>query len=147
MFDRFASILFIAIGVALFYYSQSWATSSTGGAIGPRELPMFLAVSLIIMSIINLVSALRSKAAAKKKDLEYKKFGIILGALVVYALLLEQVGYVISTFLFLMVGFQTMEKGGYLKSALIAAAFAGGIYCLYVEVALGVLPGLPFMDQ
>jgi putative tricarboxylic transport membrane protein len=43
-----------------------------------------------------------------------------------------------------MVGFQTMEKGNYLKSAVIAAAFAGGIYYLYVEVALGVLPPLPF---
>ena len=39
-----------------------------------------------------------------------------------------------------------MEKGQYGKSALIAAAFSGGVYYLYVEVALGVLPGLPFID-
>lgn len=149
MFDRYASIIFIALGISLYFYSQTLTTFSTGGYIGPKELPMFLAVALIITSVINLVAAIRFKSAVKKENktgFEYKKFLIILGLLLLYVLLLEPIGYVVTTFLFLMIGFQIMEKGRYLKSALIAAAFAGGIYYLYVEVALGVLPGLPFFD-
>ncbi|MCX7781141.1 MAG: tripartite tricarboxylate transporter TctB family protein [Negativicutes bacterium] len=146
-FDRYASIVFLVLGVALFFYSQTLTAASAGAAIGPKELPMFLAVALVILSIINLVQAIRSKVPDKKETgLEYKKFFIILVSLLLYALLIEPLGYVISTFIFLFVGFQTMEKGEYLKSALIAAAFAGGIYYLYVEVAMGVLPGFPFLD-
>ena len=148
MFDRYASIVFIALGVSLFFYAQTLTTSSTGISIGPKELPLFLAVVLTLLGVINLLAALRSKPSAKKEGgLEYKKFLIILGLLLVYVFLLEPLGYVISTLLFLFAGFQTMEKGEYWKSALIAAVFAGGIYFIYVEVALGVLPGFPFVDQ
>jgi putative tricarboxylic transport membrane protein len=149
MFDRYASIIFIALGISLFFYSRTLTTYSTGGYIGPKELPMFLAVALIITGVINLVLAIRSKSAEIKenaKGLEYKKFIIIVVMLFLYVVLLEPLGYIISTFLFLMAGFQTMEKGRYLKSAIFAALFAGGIYYLYVEVALGTLPGLPFFD-
>lgn len=148
MFDRYASIVFIALGVSLFFYSQTLTTSSTGISIGPKELPLFLSVVLTILSVINLISAIRSKPTEKKgKGTDYRQFLIILGLLALYVLLLEPLGYVISTFLFLMAGFQAMEKGAYWKSALIAAAFSGGIYYIYVEVALGVLPGLPFLEQ
>jgi putative tricarboxylic transport membrane protein len=146
MFDRYASVVFIALGVSLFFYSQTLTTSSTGGSIGPKELPMFLAVALTITAVLNLAAAIRSRSSGKKKGLEYRKFLIILGLLLLYVFLLEPLGYVISTFLFLMGAFQTMEKGQYLKSALIAAAFSGGVYLLYVKVALGVLPGFPFLD-
>jgi putative tricarboxylic transport membrane protein len=147
LFDRYASIVFIALGAALFFYARTLTSSSTGAAIGPRELPLFLAVALTITAVINLVSAVRAKSPQRKEEgLEYRQFLIILGLLLLYVFLLEPLGYVISTFLFLMAGFQTMEKGGYVKSALIAAAFSGGIYFVYVKVALGVLPGLPFVD-
>lgn len=147
MFDRYASIVFIALGVALFFYSRTLTSSSTGSSIGPQELPLFLAVALTITAVINLVSALRVKSPeGKEEGLEYRKFLILLGLLLAYVLLLEPLGYVISTFLFLMAAFQTMEKGGYLKSALIAAAYSGGIYLVYVKVALGVLPGFPFVE-
>lgn len=147
VFDRYASIVFIALGVALFFYSRTLTSSSTGSSIGPQELPLFLAVALIITAVINLVAAVRAKSSKEKGEgLEYGKFLVILGLLLAYVLLLEPLGYVISTFLFLMAAFQTMEKGGYIKSALIAAAFSGGIYFVYVKVALGVLPGLPFVE-
>jgi putative tricarboxylic transport membrane protein len=147
LFDRYASIVFIALGVGLFFYSRTLTSSSAGTSIGPQELPLFLSVALVITSVINLVAAVRAKSPeGKAKRLDNRKFLIILGLLLAYVLLLEPLGYVLSTFLFLMAGFQTMEKGGYLKSALIAAAFSGGIYFLYVKVALGVLPGLPFVE-
>ena len=143
-FDRYASIVFLALGVAVFMYIQSIEISTAGSAIGPKELPTLLAVILIILSLANLYQAIKSKAVAKVEKLEYRKFLVAFVSLVLYAVLLEPLGYVISTFLFLFVGFQNMEKGGYLKSALIAAAFAGGVYYLYVEIAQGVLPPLPF---
>ncbi len=136
----------MALGISLFFYAQTLTTSSTGGAIGPKELPLFLAVVLFLFSLVNLVAALR-KAPARTDGPDYRPFLRILGLLLAYVLLLEPLGYVISTFLFLLAGFQAMEKGAYWKSALIAAAFSGGVYYLYVDVALGVLPGMPFLND
>jgi putative tricarboxylic transport membrane protein len=147
LFDRYASLIFIALGVALFFYSRTLTSSSTGSSIGPQELPLFLAVALVITAVINLVAAVRAKSPERKGEgLEYRTFLTILGLLLAYVLLLESLGYVISTFLFLVAAFQVMERGAYVKSALIAGAFSGGIYFLYVKVALGVLPGLPFVE-
>lgn len=143
-FDRYASVVFLVLGIASYMYSQTLTVSNVGIAIGPKALPSFLSVILVILSAVNLLAAIRSTAPEKKEKLEYKKFFIIFISLVLYALLIEPLGYVITTFLFLVIGFQTMEKGKYLQSAIIAAAFAVGIYYLYVEVALGVLPPLPF---
>ena len=145
MFDRYASMVFIVLGVSLFFYSQT-LTTSIESHIGPKELPMFLSIALVFTGILNLVAALRVKAEKKREGFEYRKFLIILGCLLLYVVLLEPIGYVISTFLFLLATFQTMGKGQILKSAIIAAMFSGGIYYLYVEVALGSLPGLPFID-
>lgn len=148
MFDRYASVLFIALGVSLFFYSDTLTTSLNGGSIGPSELPRFLSVALVLTSVINLVNALRRKSAEAQESapLEYRTFLTMLGLLLAYVLLLEPLGYVISTFLFLVAGFQTMERGKLLTSAVIAAAMSGGVYLLYVKVALGVLPGLPFIE-
>lgn len=147
MFDRYLSILFIAAGVVLFFYSRTLTTTSTGGYIGPEALPMFLAVALVFTSAINLVHALRTKPTREKAaGPDYKRFLYLLGLLLAYTLLIEPLGYVVSTFLFLFGGFQTMEKGDYLKSAIIAAIFAGGVYYFYVNVAQGNLPGFPFVD-
>ncbi len=81
MFDRFARIVFMALGVALFFYAQTLTTSSTGGSIGPKELPLFLAVVLILFSLVNLVTALRAKAAPKQDGPAYRQFLVILGLL------------------------------------------------------------------
>jgi len=143
-FDHYASVAFLALGIGVFMYVQSIEISTAGSFIGPKEVPLFLAIALILLSAGNLYVAIKNPKPAKEEKLEYKKFLIIFVSLVLYALLIEPLGYVITTFLFLMVGFQTMEKGEYLKSALISAAFSGGIYYLYVVIAQGVLPPLPF---
>ncbi|WP_084575580.1 tripartite tricarboxylate transporter TctB family protein [Sporomusa malonica] len=143
-FDRYASVVFLALGIAVFMYIQSIEVSTAGSSIGPKELPSLLAVILVMLSLVNLYQAMKSKTKAKEEKLEYKKFLITFISLILYALLLEPLGYVISTSLFLFIGFQNMEKGGYLKSALIAGAFAGSVYYLYVEIAQGVLPPMPF---
>jgi putative tricarboxylic transport membrane protein len=91
-----------------------------------------------------LYESFKSKEAGKEKiSLDYKRFGIILISAILYAFLLEVLGYVICTFIFLVIGFQTMEKGKWLFSILISFAFSFGIYYLYVDLMNGSLPGFP----
>jgi putative tricarboxylic transport membrane protein len=143
-FDRYTSIILSGLGLFVIMESQSISTSSYGSSVGANVFPIGLGAALLVFSIINLYETFTRKYTNKKEEkLEYKKFLVILAALILYALLLEPLGYVISTFLFLIVGFQTMEKGKYLATLLIAAAISAGVYYIYVELMSGTLPGLP----
>jgi putative tricarboxylic transport membrane protein len=151
MFDRIFNLILVVLGVALYWHSSSMTTELSSGNIGPDVLPRLLALALVITASLNLATVLRKQRANANRETNkgdsdaYQKFLVLVGLLVAYALLLEPMGYVISTFLFLFAAIQTMERGHLLKSAAIAGIFAGGIYLLYVKVALGSLPPLPFL--
>lgn len=154
MFDRIFNLILVALGVALYWHSGTMTTELTSGNIGPEVLPRVLAVALILTAGLNLATVLRTQPAQHKKAGSedtaargaYTQFLVLVGLLVAYTLLLEPLGYVISTFLFLLSAIQTMQRGQLVKSALISAAFSGGVYLLYVKVALGSLPPLPFLE-
>jgi putative tricarboxylic transport membrane protein len=144
MFDRYAGIVFFAIGTTFVIGSRSISTSAYGSNVGANIFPMILGVFLALMSIRLIYDTFRKQQTKKhKENLDYKRFGIIFVSAVLYALFLEDIGFVISTFLFLMIGFQTMQKGRVWVSLLISAAFSYGVYTLYVNGLDGSLPGFP----
>ena len=143
-FDRYASIVFLLIGVLFIVESRKISASSYGSNVGPDIFPIGLGILLVLLSIKLFVeTAKMKKEDTKGEKPDYKRFLIIFGAAVLYVVLLEPLGYVITTFLFLVVGFQVLEKGGWLKTIAIAAAFSFGVYYLYVMVLQGSLPGFP----
>jgi putative tricarboxylic transport membrane protein len=143
-FDRYGALAFLAIGAGFAFESRRISASAYGSNVGPDIFPFLLGLALILLSIRLFYETFRYRATAEEKQkLDYKRFLIILGAAVLYAYFMEDIGYVISTFVFLMIGFQTMEKGKIWASALISAIFSYGIYYLFVEVLKGTLPGFP----
>jgi putative tricarboxylic transport membrane protein len=143
-FDRYAGIAFFAIGLAFVIGSLGISTSAYGSNVGANIFPMILGSFLSLMSIRLIYETIRKQREEKRKEnLDYRRFGIIFISAVLYAYFLEDIGFVISTFLFLMIGFQTMQKGRVWVSLLIAACFSYGVYYLYVHVLDGSLPGFP----
>jgi putative tricarboxylic transport membrane protein len=143
-FDRYASLVFFALGIAFAAGSMGISTSTYGSNVGPNIFPLGLGVILVLLSLRLFYETFHYKQEQQDgKKLDYKRFLVMLLSGVLYALFLEEVGYVISTFLFLLIAFQTMEKGKWLNSLLISAAFSIGVYVLYVEVLEGTLPGFP----
>jgi putative tricarboxylic transport membrane protein len=144
-FDRYAGIIFFAIGIAFVFGSTSISTSAYGSNVGANIFPMILGSFLALMSLRLVYETFRKQQQAQKRKekLDYKRFGVIFAAAVLYAYFLEDIGFVISTFLFLMIGFQTMQKGRIWVSVIISAAFSYGVYYLYVNVLDGSLPGFP----
>jgi putative tricarboxylic transport membrane protein len=143
-FDRYASIIFLMIGAAFMLESFRISKSAYGSNVGPNVFPFLLGLILVLLSIKLLLETLKYNAGhLPKMKLQYKKFFIILAAAILYAILLEPLGYVLTTFLFLIIGFQTMEKGNLLRTVLIAGAFSFGVYYVYVEILQGTLPGWP----
>jgi putative tricarboxylic transport membrane protein len=143
-FDRYAGIIFLMIGAAFMLESFRISKSAYGSNVGPNVFPFLLGLILVLLSIKLLLETLKYNAGhLSKKKVQSKNFLIILAAAILYAILLEPFGYVITTFLFLIIGFQTMEKGNLLKTIFIAGAFSFGVYYVYVKILQGTLPGWP----
>lgn len=143
-FDRYAGIVFLAVGALFVIESRRISSSAYGSAIGANIFPFILGLFLALLSIRLIYQTFRYKQEETKSEkLDYKRFGIIFAAAVLYAFFLEDIGFVISTFVFLMIGFQTMQRGRIWVSLLIAAAFSYGVYFLFVNVLDGSLPGFP----
>jgi putative tricarboxylic transport membrane protein len=105
-FDRYASFVFFALGAAFVTESMRISTSAYGSNVGPNIFPMGLGIVLLLLSLRLFYETFRySGSKDKKPTLNYKNFLIILGTTFLYALFMEQIGYVISTFLFLIIGF------------------------------------------
>ncbi|MCZ8518591.1 MULTISPECIES: tripartite tricarboxylate transporter TctB family protein [Paenibacillus] len=143
-FDRYAGIVLLAVGAAFVVGSRTISTSAYGSNVGANIFPMVLGGLLALMSIRLIYETFRyPQRGGSKERLDYRRFGIIFTAAVLYAFFLEDIGFVIGTFLFLMIGFQTMERGRLWVSLLISGAFSLGVYYLYVDVLEGSLPGFP----
>lgn len=143
-FDRYTGILFLAIGAMFVVESFKLSQSAYGSEIGPNIFPMSLGIALILLSIRLVYETFRYTDVKKNSTkLDYKRFGIILAAAILYAALLETLGYVITTFLFLLIGFQTMQRGNIWVSVLIAGVFSIGVYYLFVGLLQGSLPPFP----
>ena len=143
-FDRIASVLFLAVGVLFIIGSRHLASSSYGSVVGPDIFPLVLGNALVLLSIRLFFETFQNNNKKENKEkLEYKPFIIIFIATLLYILTLESIGYVITTFLFLFVCFQTMERSKWINSLIISAAFSGLVYFLFVEVLKGTLPGWP----
>lgn len=143
-FDRFAGIIFLLIGLLFVIESQRISESSYGSEVGPDIFPIGLGTILILLSARLLYETFRYEAVIKNEEsIKYKKFFIIFISAVLYAALLEPLGYVITTFLFLVIAFQTMESGKWLQTLVIASAFSFGVYYLFAEFLGGSLPGFP----
>lgn len=146
-FDRIASIVFFIIGVLFFTEALKISDSAYGSSVGPKIFPMGLGASLIVLSALLIFQSFKAKsiktAGDESDSPQYKRFLIILGAAIGYVLLLEPLGYVITTFVFLVIAFQTLERGKWLPTVVIAAAFSGIIYYGYVNILGGSLPGFP----
>lgn len=143
-FDRFTGIAFLLIGLLFVIESRSISVSSYGSTVGPNIFPMGLGILLILLSIRLLFETIKYKQEERSKEpLQLMKFIIIFGSAAVYAAVLEPLGYVISTFIFLLIAFQTMERGKWIQSIIIAAAFSFGVYYFFAEFLGGSLPGFP----
>lgn len=144
VFDRYASLFFLLLGIGFMWQSTKISSSAYGSTVGPNILPFGLGALLVILSIRLFYEVLKAKGQSKSEEkLDYKRFLIIFAAAFLYAYFLEEIGYIIGTFLFLLVGFQVLERGKWIKSILISGLFAVGVYVIFVVILEGSMPGFP----
>ncbi|KZE66127.1 transporter [Fictibacillus phosphorivorans] len=144
-FDRYASVLFALLGAAFLFESRNIADSAYGSEVGPNVFPFLLGLILILLSVKLFIESFKNIKEDQKEQsgLQIKRFVIILIASLLYAACIEYLGYIISTFVFLFVSFQAMDKNSWIKNGCVAAGFSLCVYYLFVVVLKGSLPGQP----
>ncbi|MEH7400907.1 tripartite tricarboxylate transporter TctB family protein [Gottfriedia acidiceleris] len=140
-FDRLAAIIFLITGITFIIESRSIAATAYGSVVGPNVFPFILGCALSLLSCRLFYETFSYKGKEKEVvQYNYKQFFIILASAILYALLLEKIGFIISSFLFLIVAIQTMERGNWLKSLSISLGYSLIIYFIFVDVLKGTLP-------
>ena len=144
-FDLGAALVFFIIGTAFMLGSRQLSGAVYGSSISSGTFPMVFGWLLMGLSALSVFETLKKSnvAGGESEPLFLKRFAIIAVACLAYVLLLEPLGYVISTFMFLLVSFQAMHKGDMWKSVVIAAGFSLGIVILFVYILKGSLPAWP----
>ncbi|WP_404332607.1 tripartite tricarboxylate transporter TctB family protein [Mesobacillus maritimus] len=140
LLERYISIVMIAF--SLFFLVMSFQIENRAGdLIAPGSWPAALMIIMLVLSIVlfiktfsnkrNLVKTANEEAedlANEEENLVYpKKFFFLLGALIGYTLLLEYVGFIIDTVVFIFVlslifGIKNWTRG--LLTGLLATAGA-----------------------
>lgn len=141
--DGLSSLFWLIISIFICVYSIT-IDIGTYHDLGPGFLPFWAGVVLGMLSIALLITSILKGKGEKRisslwKGLEWNKVILVLSFLFIYAILLNRIGYLITTFglLFLLFGVMRRQKPWIpLVSALITALLSYLIFCVWLGVQL-----------
>jgi putative tricarboxylic transport membrane protein len=141
--DLASSLFWLAI--AVFVSFEGFMNLKLGSlrSPGPGFFPFWGGVVLGLLSFVLLLNSLKSRGSLSLPGLKSSALLLVTAALLAYLLLLETLGFVTITFLFLFLLF-LMEYKGWLFSAVTAAMGAVSSYVLFQLWLKTQLPAGPF---
>lgn len=140
MSDRLLGAVCVVASAAMAWAAQDYAAAISYEPVGPRAFPLLLACGL---GLSGLWLVLRPAAGAEAfRGVPWKATALCAGAVLVYALLFQWLGFALATALMaLPVG---MAFGGSWKQSLAGGAALGGVLFLLFDKLLDVvLPAGP----
>jgi putative tricarboxylic transport membrane protein len=133
--DVISGIVLLVLSGFVLYQSWLMPESKTFGP-GPAFLPAWLGVFLAGLATILMIGALRrSKSTEEKNPFPLGKsmlaVGKVLGGLAVFALLMETVGFIVNTFVFVLYLMRATQRERWPMAALIAVLTTAGLYTVF----------------
>jgi putative tricarboxylic transport membrane protein len=141
--DLTSALFWLAIAI---FFSIEGLTQLKLGTLhqpGPGFFPFWAGVLLGILSLILLINSLKNRERLSLSGLKSTKFLLATGAILAYLLLLETLGFVTITFLFLLLLLR-LEYKGWMFSAASALAGTVAAYALFQLWLKTQLPAGPF---
>jgi len=154
--DAFTGLFAIGFGIIYGYMSYTMPRAAFGNPMDPIYFPLGVSVIAFLIGILLLVKSdfkasiqayknLIAEDDVKKNDRRRILYTCLIS--VVYALLFERLGYVISTFLFMVMMLTiTSGKASWKKSIIISLVFSVGVYFVFNTLLSISLPPLPFSE-
>ncbi len=141
--DVIPALLWVVIGLVVMIVSYQMSLGSLH-APGPGMLPFILGTLLLIVSLPILVNSIAVSAKNHEpgiwSGIGIKKVLFIVASLVAYSLFLEKLGFLITTFLFLLVLFWAFDPRRWILALGVSLLTAALTYTLFVLVLQVELP-------
>jgi len=123
---------------------ESWSLK-VGGLHnpGPGFLPFYTAILLGLLALISLLQTLKESEGPASEiwgGIQLGKLAILLGTLFLYVFLLDRLGFLLGTFLLLLVLFRIVEPYGWKTILLSSLLTIGGTYLFFVILLESRLP-------
>ena len=134
--DRITGAALLALGVAfsagaLKHYAY-WGANGPG----PAFLPFWLGVVMALLAALLLLGALRSRDVGEPwlpRGLALRRFGVVLGATAALVALLNVVGMVLGTLLFLIALMRFLDRTPWPLTLSVALAVAGVNFVIFTR--------------
>jgi putative tricarboxylic transport membrane protein len=108
---------------------------TTFSAVGPRAFPIMIGIGMLLSGLWLGWQTWRRQAAAFKfsdlEEIDWKTWGLTALLFLVYILIFEPVGYLISTALFLFVVARILGSRAWLRDAIVSIALSLAIYYFF----------------
>jgi putative tricarboxylic transport membrane protein len=145
---RLAGLVLLAGSVAILIAVTTISGRGGYGTSGPRFVPLIVAIGLIALSALFLVrtwvrpdAALAERSAEEDDATHWATPGLIMAALLVYAFVLEPVGYPVATALVFFVVARLLGSRAVVRDAVAGLVLGFGLFTAFTQF-LGVsLPG------
>lgn len=156
-FDALTGLITLTIGIVYGIMSYNLPRASIGNPMAPAMYPLMLAVTLGCLGIClflkgSLKDSLSSLSQLKQNATESNKINWMMITktcilCLLYAVIFNYVGYVISTmaFLFLMLCLINNGKQKWKVNIVISILFSIGIYLIFSRLLGIYLPQIPFI--
>ena len=147
-----------AVLLGTVYTAQAWALprATIGTPLGPVLFPLILGAGMTVFGVLLLVQEyvrLKKPSSESKKTVSFtmtvfgRSIAVVTGFCVLYVILFERIGYVLSTFLFLGAVLLLFNgKSRWKISLIVAVCFSVGVYVLFGSVLSIQLPRMPLLD-
>lgn len=144
--ERIVALFCMGMSAWIFYEASTFKGSALD-SIGPALYPRLVATVIGICGLALLITAKNKPAKvsddkSKEKESDYKSLLVVICALIIYSILIEWIGFIICTVLFLFSLALYLDKRPMKEKIKTAALFSIGLsICLYLFFGefLGVL--------
>jgi len=136
--------------LSLFFAWQSYGISGFSALSSPGAFPMAVSATMVLAAVIVVIGNLRRKnevegglGASARAFLANVTPGVVLaftGMVIAYSVLLDPLGFLPASFLFLLVSIHYLHRGSVLFSVVVAVLSLAAIYAVFRLVFKVVLP-------
>lgn len=140
--ERTAGLVFAIFGVATGVYSFTALKIGSISQPGPGLFPLICGFGIVLLCLIWLFQHRKETSRSAPLWFEDNWHGPLIAVviMVVYTALMEDLGYVLSTFLFLIAWQMIIEREKWRKTAIVAVVGTLSMYLLFVFILKVALP-------
>jgi putative tricarboxylic transport membrane protein len=144
--ELFPILFWIGVGLYVSFVSRGLGVGTLYYP-GPGMMPFYLGVGLILISLVMLFPLFLKKSEEGKEAkfsggrINYSKIAIVVGSLIIYSLVIDQLGYIVATLILMVLMF--WGAGSKKTYAVIASILAVLItYFVFTYLGLRFPPGI-----